>query len=620
MDKESVKLALFSFTFLYFLFLISFFEIVHAYSNDVYHQLKQMKNHLQILQHQRIQLKHIESTRGTLSNQLAMVREAEALGAAMGSHSLNTLSQRYSVYKRTKNEFNATKHSLTEKSEICFNQITTYKEYMKCIANNFITENLIELTELASVNIVSEFDLVWEFLENSAQNVILGQGDQTSKELIAAVHQQTTLVKQIFETLIQYGDVVNCHPQRYVEQHRLIQYAQWCNHLTNSESVQACRDVLEQYQNSFGENAIPPTVQQALNLAFNLQKVVSDECVKLSKCCEKYHKAMDSDESNIVRLDKVHNDAKSAISLFLQEENGAVRALECVTLTALCDLNKKLLMMENAFSNSGDNLVDLTLNGKWFFDELFILSSTITELTDLICENDTFDSQFMVAVDLLHASKDTYASLFDMNNTFVTAILTKVIHGIISEDSSVLEMISALSSLQDGLQTIQELLTNLHLHLRCTVLNTESVHASSMDDAKILRLRLDQLRTQFETGTKTMGSDLFLSFIKLFDGVDEKYTHLVSLIGELNLPVEWKKIDQVKDSRDLAVSVSFLSLYRTKSVKSSNFCLGFDIQPVDTANSGNHLLGKAPGSHDRDIQSMFAVRLYVQRQWNLHHI
>lgn len=517
-----------------------------------------MKNHLQILQHQRIQLKHIESTRGTLSNQLAMVREAEALGAAMGSHSLNTLSQRYAVYKRTKNEFNATKHALVEKSELSYNQIATYKEFMKSIANNFIVDSLMELNELASMEIVSEFDSVWEFLENSAQNLILGQGDQTNKELIAAVHQQTALVKQIFEGLIQYGDVVNCHPQRYIEQHRLCQYAQWCNHLTTTESVQSCRDVVEQFQNLFGENVIlPGSVQQTLNLAFNLQNVVSDECVKLSKCYEKYQNSMDSDEANIMRLDAVHSDARSAISLFLLEENGAVRALECVTLTALCDLNKKLLMMENAFSNSGDALVDLTLNGKWFFDELFVLSSTITELVDLICENDTFDAGFMAAVDCLHASKQTYFGLFEMNNTFVTQILTKVIHGIISEDSSVLEMISALSSLQDGLQTIQELLTNLHLHLRCTVLNTESIHASSMDDAKILRLRLDQLRVQFETSPKTMGSALFISFIKLFDVVDQKHNHLVSLIGELNLPVEWKKIDQVKDSRDLAVGFQF---------------------------------------------------------------
>lgn len=133
-----------------------------------------MKNHLQILQHQRIQLKHIETTRGTLSNQLAMVREAEALGAAMGSHSLNTLSQRYAVFKRTKNEFNATKHALVEKSELCFNQIATYKDHMKNIANNFIFDHLIELNDLANTEIASEFDLVWEFLEKQRTKCDIG--------------------------------------------------------------------------------------------------------------------------------------------------------------------------------------------------------------------------------------------------------------------------------------------------------------------------------------------------------------------------------------------------------------------------------------------------------------
>ncbi|KAJ6638202.1 Serine/threonine-protein kinase Smg1, partial [Pseudolycoriella hygida] len=523
--------------------------------NDVYHQLKQMKSHLQILQHQRIQLKHIEANRVTLSNQLAMVREAEALGSAMGSHSLNTLSQRYAVYKRTKNEFTATKHALVEKSELCFTQIATYKDYMKNIANNLIYDNLVELNSLTNTEILSEFNLVWEFLENSAQSVIFAQGDQTNTELKTAVHQQTTLVKQIFETLIQYGNVVNCHPQRYIEQHRLFQYGVLCKQLATNETAQACREVVEQFQKMFGENVVPSSLQQSISLAYQLQTVVSEEGAKLTKYYDRYHKFVNCDETSILRLDTVHSDAKAAISLFLLEENGAVRALECVTLTALCDLNKKLLMMEKSFSNSGDSLVDLTLNGKWFFDELFILTSTITELADLICTNDSFDSGFMTAIDCLHASKDAYLSLFQMNNTFLSSILTKVIHGIISEDASVLEMISSLSSLQDGLQTIQELLTNLHLHLRCTVMDTESVHATSMDDARILRLRLDQLKAQFEANPQTMGSELFLSFIKLFAAVDEKHDHLVSLIRELNIRAEWKKIDQVKDSRDLAALI-----------------------------------------------------------------
>lgn len=233
-----------------------------------------MKNHLQILQHQRIQLKHIESHRGMLSKQLAMVREAEALGSAMASHSLNTLSQRYTVYKRTKNEFATTKHTLVEKSDLCYNHITTYKNYMKNIANNVIYDHLVELNDLVSVINVSEFDMVWEFLENSAQNVIFVQGGQTNKELFATCHQQTVLVKQIFEALIQYGNVVNCHPQRYMENHRLFKYAKWCKHLADTESVQSCRDVVEQFNNPLGENVVLPSMQQAMTLAYQLQNIV----------------------------------------------------------------------------------------------------------------------------------------------------------------------------------------------------------------------------------------------------------------------------------------------------------------------------------------------------------
>lgn len=44
---------------------------------------------------------------------------------------------------------------------------------------------------------------------------------------------------------------------------------------------------------------------------------------------------------SLTRCDKAYAEARTQISTFLRREKGAEKALECVTITALCALNKK---------------------------------------------------------------------------------------------------------------------------------------------------------------------------------------------------------------------------------------------------------------------------------------
>lgn len=532
------------------------------FREHIYHQLNEMRDHLQLLLKQRTDLQQLDMNRELLSKQLAMIREAESLGTALGSHQLNSLSQRYSVYKRTKNEFDQTRQLLTDKSNECHQQIVTYLNCIEAIKTGDLIQSLEEIDEITKPNNLSEFILVKEFLENSAQGGTFMQSEQTRKELDSSLLQQAGVMKRLIESLIQYGNVVKFHPRGYIDQHRQAKYAEWCRYLSDNQSVQGCRDIVIQFHNCFGENTAKQSLQPIMTFACQLQALLNDNNFKLQRTYDRLNVEIDRKDDYLMKLERTYDDAKYAVDLFLREENGAIKALECVTLTALCDLNKRLLMIENAAASSGDNLLDLTLNGKWFLDELFVITSISNELTDLVYAHSSFEPEFVGAMECFQASSNLYFCLRNMYHQFVDSILAETLHGIVSEESTILQMISSVSNFQEGLPPIPELLKNLHLHLRFTVLNMPSPHTNVAQDVRELRNKFTAMRMEFETNSAPMsspGKHLFLMFDRMFEDLDANQRKLVEKMNLLKYPDEWRKIDQIKESKDLAVSYIFFS-------------------------------------------------------------
>lgn len=527
----------------------------------MFNQLIEMRDQLQKLQTQRTEMQQIELNRKLLSKQLAMVREAGSLGTAIGSHQLNSLSQRYAVYKRTKNEYNTTRQALQHMVDECKRNMSEYHQSICAIKRGELMKALQELEQLTSDQLsVSEFLLVKDFLENSAQGALFLQSDQTRKELDTSLMQQTTILHQIIDSLTHYSSVVRFHPQSYIDQHRSSKYAEWCKYLNENPSIVACRDVVAQFQSCHGENAAQSPVPQVLAFSYQLQAILADNTFKLQKMGERLNvELLSNDPHNIVKLDRAYEESRVAICRFLEDESGAKRALECVTLTEICNLNKRLLMMESAAVSSGDNLVDLTLNGKWFLDEMYITTSTISELIKVVWCNESSSSELSTAINCFQATTDVYRYLSKITNSFSGSILSSVMHGIISEDQSCLEMISDLSSVQEGIQPLPELLTNLHLHLRCAVLNMVSPNVAAIDEVNLLRQKLDIMKTFFiDNATNiTLGKQLFLLFDGLFDRLDDKYRVMLTTMCNLKVSDKWRKIDQIKESKDIAVSFNF---------------------------------------------------------------
>lgn len=551
------------------------FFIFHFYRDDVYNQLIDMRDHLQTLQTQRSEMQEIESNRKLLSKQLAMIREAETLGSAIGSHQLNSLSQRYSVYKRTKNEYNATKQTLQHMADEYARYMNDYQQCIRSIKQGDLLNELNDLECIAANQLsVSEFSIVKDFLENSAQNALYIQSDQTRKELDSSLMQQTNILHQIIDLLQHYCNVVCFHPQSYIDQNRCIKYSEWCQYLADKSSNEACREIVLQFQKLFGENSIQPPVQQVAAFSYQLQAVLADDNFKLQKMYDRLNVELSTVpaaaaltnntndyQHNVMKLEHSYSESKLAIERFLIDETGAKQALECVNLTAICDLNKRLIMMENAAVSSGDNLVDLTLNGKWFLDELSVVTSTLHELTKIVHDNDTGarleNNEFTLAIKCFSASTNVYKCLCNMNNQFSNGILSDVMHGIISEDKSCLEMISRLSNLQEGIQSLPELLTNLHLHLRCSILNmVDATNVDAVQDINVLRQKFNAMKNDLVNDTENMsaGQQLFLMFNDLFEQLDERHEEMVMELDNLNVSDKWIKIDQIKETRDVAVS------------------------------------------------------------------
>lgn len=540
------------------------------------------------LQKQRSNLQQLELNRSSLSKQAALITEAEALGSALSSHPLNTLTQRYNVFKRTRTEYNSCKQALLDQSLNCTKQMVAYRNCLDAVDSNKTTEYLLELKELIPLlqakPVTHEFDLVKEFLENSAQMAIYLQSCQISSELNVRLMQQNAAVQQTLETLIQYASVIQYHPVCVHLQHRISKYSEWCQYLSEHQSVQDCRDIVTQFQTSIGKNAINKVpLQQVITFSYQLQANIRDGEFKLQKFIERLNGEVDAANggdisANILQFCHVYEDAQKSIGIYLQgndhNEDDKILALHCVTTTILCDLNKRLLMMENAAASSGENLVDLTFNSNWFLDEIYAHSSIMCEMTTIIdasSRKENYGAQqlspttYDKAVQSLHEIQNIYLHLRLINDQFSSNILPDAMHGIIGEDKSVLDMISTLSSLQEGLQSIPELLTNLHLHLRRSSISISGTATTSFNstaettttqttaDVKELKQKLNDMKMEFENADgNSAGKQLFLSFNGLFEALDEKYQCLVDCMQNISVP-NWKKIDQIKNAMDLLV-------------------------------------------------------------------
>lgn len=501
-------------------------------------------------------MQKLETKRHSLSQQSSLVAEAESLNTALASHSLNTLSQRYNIFKRSRNEYAACRQALLDHATAWTTQMTIYLGCLDSIQCRRMREYMSELSDvsgaLQSHPVTHEFDLLKEFLDNSAQTAIYVQSSQMANEMHSMMSQQIRVVQLALDQLEQYGAVIQYQPPSSRIQHRIVKCSEWCQYLADRHTVQDCHEVVSQFQATLGKNAAAKVpLHQIVSFSCQLQTNIRNGQFKLDELLEQLRTEAgngDFDASDAMQIfgDR-YLESKSTIATFVREKDASnAVAMRLVAAKTLCDLNSRFLLMEKAAASSADNLVDLTFNGNWYLDEICTNSSIAIDLCEAFqTANASVDSP-LIAV--LRELRDIYGQLKSSHESLRSA-LGDFIQAVIGEDRDVLDMITVVSSLQEGLQTIPEMLSNLNSQLR------GNANGGSLNDVLELKRRLNAMRAQFTvTNDGDRGRKLFAIFDNIFDAIQQKHQSLIEHCRGATVPGHWQRINHIKDSVDLAVS------------------------------------------------------------------
>ncbi|KAL6442065.1 hypothetical protein ACFW04_002410 [Cataglyphis niger] len=494
--------------------------------------------------------------------QLALVKEAQAMGR---NHALYSVVNRYNSFKRARDAHEKAKAGLKDKIEECEKQINMHNIALAAVRGPQLGQWLAELGTSTNQEDHVVFDLVKEFLQNAGQSQMILQCEQSENELTQLATQQSILIRTCLDLLSQYSAICSLYPLSTLSQHRTVLYHAWANKLLTSGTVEVCHEVMTQFEGNLNPiNPNNPQVQQIITFSYQMQAILNDSNERLKKAYERMVSEGLPEAGN--RIEKAYVESKAQIVGFLRREKGAERALECVNITALCALNKRYLMMEGAAKCAGDCLVDLTSReGDWFLDEMRLMSSLIAELITLIPENHKTnnDPKISLILKCLKSADCIYKGLQELNYNFQTIILPEAMKTIITEEPSVMRMMGELNEIiiMTGI-SLGDILAQLEMHLRFTVMEMESPHAMIQGIVANMRLRFEALLSRpaevqdlNQEETLTPGQMLLMGFNGLFEKLQMEGNALVATLSSLDIPLNWKKIDQIREAKEMSAPI-----------------------------------------------------------------
>lgn len=500
--------------------------------------------------------------------QLGLVKEAQAYGR---NHSLYSVVKRYNTYKHAKDAHEKAVLGLKDKMEECEKQISMHSISLAAVRGPQLARWLAEFsTPTATREDHMVFDLVKEFLQNAGQNPMIVQCEQSENDLTQLATQEALLIRSCLDLLSQYSAICSLYPLSALTQHRSVVYHAWANKLLTTGTLNVCQEVIAQFEANFETNIANETkIQPIIAFSYQIQTIMND----MNEKYKKYYERMVANEGlpeAQARIEKTYAETILQIKNFLRREKAADKALESVTITALCALNKRYLMMEGAAKCAGECLVDLTSReGDWFLDEMRLMSSLIVEFTNLVpidiraieTQNELLITR---AFDCLKGADAIYKGLQELNYNFHMIILPEALKTIITEEPSVLMMVNEVDEiiLSIGIP-LGEILTQLEMHLRFTLMDMDSPHAIVQSLVTNVRQRFDALlsrTTEIRDITQdsellTPGQMLLMGFNGLFEKLQVEGNALVATLSTLDIPTCWKKIDQIREAKEIAVPI-----------------------------------------------------------------
>ncbi|XP_047026629.1 serine/threonine-protein kinase SMG1 [Helicoverpa zea] len=505
------------------------------------------------------ELKSVETRLQDCHQQMALIKEIEAYGPNLNNHPLYAISQKYTSYKQAKNAVEDSMKMLVKILKDFDTQIESFASTTEAINGPQLMAWVQEFSGSDDEEEQPIFEHIKEFLTNAGQGAMLSQCEQAETELYQSMKQTHHLVRSCLELLSQYVAVSQYYPQSHTEYHRVVMFRKCLAAALESKSPEVCREVASQVTAQISvDNNKDDTSQQIINYNYRLQNMNAEANANLNKAIERLQ--LEGGPDALALAQEAYREAKTNISNWVRTEEGAGAALECVVIGMLCNLNRRYLMLENGAQSAGDCLVDLTSReGEWFLDDMSALSMQAVELLSLLPLQSASaeDAAMPVAVECVRNTNLLLADLVQLNYNFSTIILPEALKKVHSEDPSVLLMINELNAvIMNSPVPLNELLTQLEMHLRYLVMDMESPASGAPLLAAEVRARYEALlsASTSEAEGQSAGRMLLMGFNGLFAAVELRARELADHLA-IPIPPAWRKIDHISESMHMSAAL-----------------------------------------------------------------
>ncbi|KAJ8977248.1 hypothetical protein NQ317_007425 [Molorchus minor] len=355
------------------------------------------------------------------------------------------------------------------------------------------------------------------------------------------------------------------------------QFSQWLIDL-KVKSYENCSifDLVKEFLHNAGKDDLivqcEQSEQETISVAYNLDNLYKDNLMQVNKLFDELTNFRTKDPNS--SLEKIYSSAKTGISTFLGCEKGASDALEFVIASELVLLNRNFLTLEIAAQRSGNWLIKLTSrDGDWFLDDLLLHSSRAVEMINNLPPRQTYEDQkFCKITSGIKIANNIYKALYDLNFNFHTIILPESMKKLQAEEVSVLQLIYDINRLiLDIGIPIPDIIVQLEKFLTCILMQMDVTTTYDYILQRVSATKKEYLELiPTQPGPMSQGEMLLMGFNGLFEKISQEVTNLINTLGNLDIPKSWKKLDHVKEAKNIAPHIFNL---RVRSVLEDIFFL-----------------------------------------------
>lgn len=250
-----------------------------------------------------------------------------------------------------------------------------------------------------------------EFLEGSTQTQIFLQSSQLRKELDTSVQQQSVLVQQLLEMLIQYENISKYYPKDQYCLHRLFKIPEWIKIALKNKSKEASIEVVNQYSINFGESCVRPLQEHVIGYVFNLQQKINESNYKMRKIYDlQVHERLQLGEKTYENLKFTFEEQ------FMAQKEKFSDFVDPLIMTQVQNISKRLFDLEKIAQN------DDVENKLWRFEDLVTTSKLLKDVSiiafDFKTTNNSNNDLLLNGFDSMRNSCDFYQDHKKVNLEF----------------------------------------------------------------------------------------------------------------------------------------------------------------------------------------------------------